>query len=200
MRGIATRVGGPSRWALFAFVPLIGGALAWSAMSGRVSPGAALAEVAGGMILWTLLEYVFHRFLFHIVPSSAWLRERQQHLLHHETPDEPAYYVVPLWISLPLAGAVWIGLRALLGSWPDAPLATSGVIIGYVAYELVHYRVHSDRAGNRLVRFWRRHHFYHHYADDERCYGFTTPVWDYVFGTGPVRGAVRRSRPIEKIR
>jgi len=193
MRGIVSS--GPSRRALFAFAPLVVGALIWNVVPGQFAAGAALTEAAGGVILWTLLEYLFHRFLFHIVPSSAWLRERQQHLLHHQTPEEPAYYVVPLWLSLPLAGATWAGLHALLGSWPGAALMTAGVILGYVAYELVHYRVHSDRAGNRLVRFWRRHHFYHHYADDERCYGFTTPLWDYVFGTGPARRAARRSRP-----
>src|SRR5439155_11328320 len=58
----------------------------------------------------------------------------------------------------------------------------AGVILGYLAYEVVHYGVHAGGGGGRLVRFWRRHHFYHHYADDRRCYGFTTPMglrlWD----------------------
>ena len=191
MRGIVSS--GPSRLALFAFAPLVVGAFVWNAVLGQRAAAVAAAEFTGGIVLWTLLEYLFHRFLFHIVPSSPWLRERQQHLLHHQTPEEPAYFVVPLWVSLPLATVVWAALRVIVGSWPGAALATAGVIVGYIAYELVHYRVHQDGGGSRLVRFWRRHHFYHHYADDQRCYGFTTPLWDYVFGTGPVRRPARQS-------
>ncbi|MGH7751288.1 MAG: sterol desaturase family protein [Gemmatimonadales bacterium] len=187
-------IGGTSRLALLAFAPLVAGAVAWNAALGRLAPGTTMAELAAGLVVWTILEYGFHRFLFHIVPSSAWLRQRQQHLLHHETPDDPTYFVVPLWISIPLAAGVWALLRAALGSGPGAALVTAGVMLGYVAYELVHYRVHQGGRGGRLVRFWRRHHLYHHYADDHRCYGFTTPLWDYVFGTGPVRGPLRRSR------
>ena len=188
MRGVVRP--GPSPFVLLAFGPILVAAFAWSASLGQLVRAGAIAELAGGLLLWTLLEYVFHRFLFHIVPSAAWLRERQQHLLHHQTPEEPAYYVVPLWISLPVAVAVWALLRAAVGSWPRAALMTAGVILGYLAYELVHYRVHRAGGGG-LVRFWRRHHFYHHYADDHRCYGFTTPLWDNVFGTGP-----RRSRAV----
>ena len=192
MRGVVRP--GPSPFVLLAFGPILVAAFAWSASLGQLVRAGAIAELAGGLLLWTLLEYVFHRFLFHIVPSAAWLRERQQHLLHHQTPEEPAYYVVPLWISLPVAVAVWALLRAAVGSWSRAALMTAGVILGYLAYEVVHYGVHAGGGGGRLVRFWRRHHFYHHYADDRRCYGFTTPLWDYVFGTGPAPDPARRSR------
>src|SRR5439155_1666997 len=105
MRGVVRP--GPSPFVLLAFGPILVAAFAWSASLGQLVRAGAIAELAGGLLLWTLLEYVFHRFLFHIVPSSAWLRERQQHLLHHQTPEEPAYYVVPLWISLPVAVAAW---------------------------------------------------------------------------------------------
>jgi sterol desaturase/sphingolipid hydroxylase (fatty acid hydroxylase superfamily) len=185
---------GPSRRALFAFAPLVGGALAWNAARGTLFGWAAPAELAAGLLLWTLLEYVFHRYLFHIVPTAPWLLERQQHLRHHATPQERAYYVVPLGITVPLAGIVWGLLRVALGSWPAAALATAGVMTGYVAYELIHYRVHQGAGRNRIVRFWRRHHLYHHYADDQRCFGFTTPLWDWVFGTAPPR-VRRRVRP-----
>lgn len=184
--------GGPSLKALIAYVPIVAGALAWSAAAARPAAWEWVLEPAVGFALWTLLEYLFHRFLFHIVPASPWLLERQQHLQHHRAPKEPAYYVVPLAISLPIALGVWLVLRVGLGDGARAALVAVGVILGYVAYELVHYGVHRGGGGGRLMRLWRRHHFYHHYTDDHRCYGFTTPLWDWVFGTGPDRA--RRAR------
>ena len=29
----------------------------------------------------------------------------------------------------------------------------------------------------------RRTHFYHHFTNNKRCFGVTSPLWDYVFGT-----------------
>ena len=186
---------GPSRIALVAYAPIVAGFVAWNARAGRLGGWEWVLEVAGGLALWTLLEYLFHRFLFHIVPSSPWLVERQQHLQHHRTPLEPAYFVVPLSLSFPIAFGTWGLLRLALGSWDRAALVTTGLILGYVAYELVHYSVHQRTGGGRLLRFWRRHHFYHHYKDDHRCYGFTTPLWDLVFGTMPERRKTGGGRP-----
>ncbi len=177
---------GPPRIALLAFVPLLSGAVVWNAAAGRLAGGGWTVEIAGGLGLWTLVEYLGHRFLFHFVPRSAWLLERQQHLAHHQSPSEPAYYVVPLWFTIPVALLIW-GALGLVAGGPRAALLTAGTVLGYIAYELIHYEIHRGREGGPLMRFWRRHHFHHHFTDADRCFGFTTPFWDWVFGTGPVR-------------
>jgi len=68
----------------------------------------------------------------------------------------------------------------------------AGVMAGYLAYELVHLRIHSNAAGGPVLRALRRYHYYHHFADDHVCYGVTTPVWDAVFASLPP--STRRSK------
>lgn len=186
---------GPGLRVLLAFPPVLAGALWLSLRAGRVPGWRWIAELGGGLVLWTLIEYVGHRFLFHLVPRAEWLLRRQQHLAHHQAPNDPAFFVIPLWLSLPLAALVAGILRLLTGAWAPAAAILSGVLAGYLAYELIHYAIHFGRGGGPLLRMWRRHHLYHHYRDDTRCYGFTTSLWDVMFGTARPRRQ-RRSRPV----
>jgi sterol desaturase/sphingolipid hydroxylase (fatty acid hydroxylase superfamily) len=163
------------------------GLAGWNFAAGDLPAWRWLVDPLIGIVAWTMVEYATHRWLFHIVPTSAWLRDRQQHLAHHAAPMETDYYVIPLWLSLPVAGIVWVMLRPLTGSWHAAGLMLTGALTGYVTYEMVHYAIHQGQGTGRLLRFWRRHHLYHHFRDDERCFGFTTSVWDVVFRTGRPR-------------
>ena len=60
----------------------------------------------------------------------------------------------------------------------------AGVIVGYLSYEVVHYAIHRSRWFRHLFRPWVRNHLYHHHKDDSRCFGVTSPLWDWVFRTG----------------
>lgn len=187
---------GPSRRILWIFPVLVAWLVAWNLRGGETPAWRWALDPVFGFLVWTLVEYVSHRWLFHIVPTSAWLRNRQQHLAHHAAPMEQAYYVIPLWLSLPVAGALWSALRLVAGSWRAAGLMLAGALIGYVAYEVVHYEIHQGKGRGRLLRAWRRHHLYHHFRDGERCFGFTTSIWDVLFGTArPLRSAPRSRAP-----
>jgi dihydroceramide fatty acyl 2-hydroxylase len=70
-----------------------------------------------------------------------------------------------------------------VGSWQHGALIMAGTVGGYLLYEALHVRMHSPVAGGRVLRALRKHHFYHHFGDDSRCFGVTTPVWDVVFRT-----------------
>lgn len=155
------------------YAPVIAAAVV--ANFGLPLPG-AFASVAGGLALWTLLEYGIHRFAFHgFLP----------HYQHHEDPRDPAYIVAPLWLSGGTAAALFLLLRIPAGSWPRAGLTVAAIVAGYLAYEAVHLRIHSNAAGGPLLRALRKRHYYHHFADERYCYGVTTPVWDHVFGSQP---------------
>jgi sterol desaturase/sphingolipid hydroxylase (fatty acid hydroxylase superfamily) len=65
--------------------------------------------------------------------------------------------------------------------------ALSGVWAGFLYYEAVHYRVHLTRGQGRFIGRQRRAHFHHHFRAPDRCFGVTTPLWDYVFGTRRAR-------------
>ncbi len=136
----------------------------------------SLASVAAGLALWTLLEYGIHRFAFHgFLP----------HWQHHEEPRDPKYIVAPLLLSGGTSAALFLLLRLATGDWARAALTVAAIIAGYLVYEAVHLRIHSDAAGGRLLRALRKQHYYHHFADDRYCYGVTSPVWDRVFGSQP---------------
>ncbi len=180
---------GPSPYALLAYVPVIAGGAVWSAARVNVGWGRAAGLAVAGLALWSMLEYLIHRYILHIVPHAPWLLERQQHLQHHATPVEPAFQVAPLYFSVGIGVILAVLLRGLLGTWPPAILIVCGISTGYVIYELLHYWIHVGGRGGRIMGRLRRHHFYHHYRDDHRCFGVTTPFWDWVFRTArPDRG------------
>lgn len=168
------------------YAPVLGLFVAWSAAAGMFQRSAWALYPAGGLALWTLIEYLMHRFLFHFPPASPKLRHIQAnlHLKHHDRPDDPAQIVAQPAFSMPIALAIWGTLRLAFGAWGPACLVMAGVIGGYLLYEWVHFAVHMTGDGGPLVRRWRRWHFYHHFRNPARCFGVTTPLWDFLLGTG----------------
>jgi sterol desaturase/sphingolipid hydroxylase (fatty acid hydroxylase superfamily) len=158
------------------YIPLIVAAVVWNCIEGRFDFLRGVVAFAGGLLLWTLLEYFIHRFAFHRLAP---------HYQHHEFPTDHRYIFAPLWFSLMSAAILWALLRLAAGSWTTAALIEAGSVTGYLGYELLHIVIHSDRPGGALLRGLRRHHFYHHFADDTKCYGVVTPFWDRIFGSMP---------------
>src|SRR5687768_10502554 len=64
--------------------------------------GAALA--VGGLFLWTLAEYVLHRYLFHYLGPRLWQRRVHfiLHGVHHDFPQDTGRLVMPLGASIPM--------------------------------------------------------------------------------------------------
>lgn len=149
------------------------------ALRGAVSPLALASSWLVGLIGWTLVEYLLHRFVFHVPRASPWSRlGARAHLDHHDAParlpiTKPLHLTVPALI-VALALASTLGQLGLAGA--------AGLIAGYLGYELAHVAAHvlvDDHPWPRL----QAHHLAHH-ADDSRAFGITTGVWDRVFGTG----------------
>lgn len=143
----------------------------------------SLAWLVGGLALWTLMEYVIHRFSFHFAPRGrigvifAYLI----HGVHHAYPEDHRRWVMPPSVSVPIALGLYFVFRLVFGRFIN-PLA-SGVALGYLAYDLTHYFIHRGRVKSRIGKFLRSHHMQHHYATPERRFGVSTPFWDYVFRT-----------------
>jgi sterol desaturase/sphingolipid hydroxylase (fatty acid hydroxylase superfamily) len=158
---------------------LLGGAPAW----------ALLLLPAAGFLVWTLLEYVLHSAAFHNPFGSPVLRITQAaHTGHHEDPKDPTLMVARLAFSLPIALVMFVLFWAGLRNLQLAGLMMAGGLIGYLAYEVVHFAIHRARHWRWLIRPLVKHHLYHHHKDSSRCYGVTSPLWDWVFRTGrPVR-------------
>jgi sterol desaturase/sphingolipid hydroxylase (fatty acid hydroxylase superfamily) len=165
------------------YTPIAAGALLWNAMAGAAA-WTFFVLPAAGLLLWTLMEYVIHSIGFHWpTKSPRWLAVQASHGSHHEEPTDPMRIVAQLTTSLPVALVVFAALSLAFWDMKPAALVMVGVMAGYLAYEIVHYRIHLGRKTFWLPRALVRHHLYHHHKDQTRCYGVTTPLWDWVFRT-----------------
>jgi sterol desaturase/sphingolipid hydroxylase (fatty acid hydroxylase superfamily) len=129
-----------------------------------------------GIAAWTLLEYLVHRFVFHIHSMG-----RRLHQLHHDHPSDPdserSSLSTPL-LALPI-GFLLIGAAG----WEDGSAIFAGLLFGYLVFIIVHYAVHRwpIGPGSWLYSAKLRHLAHHHL---ENCnFGVTTIFWDVVFRT-----------------
>jgi cyclopropane-fatty-acyl-phospholipid synthase len=133
-----------------------------------------------GLLMWTMIEYLLHRLAFHgFAPHSE----------HHANPTDPVFIVAPLWLSLPSTAVLLAAFSLAARSWTMGASVIAGVIAGYLAYEAIHLRIHRPVAGGAVLRALRKHHYYHHFASDRVCFGVTSPLWDWVFGSVPSSAA-----------
>jgi len=160
-------------YTFWVYLPLVAAALIWNLHSGAVVWAVCLLS---GLVLWTPIEYVVHRYALHRMAP---------HYQHHDEPTVVAYIFAPLWLSGGSAVILWGLLALATGSWQRGALVEAGTILGYLFYEAVHVRIHSAAAGGPILRALRKHHFYHHFADDTRCFGVTSGIWDRIFRTAP---------------
>jgi dihydroceramide fatty acyl 2-hydroxylase len=139
-----------------------------------------------GLLCWTLIEYVLHRFVLHVhLQAEAVQRTIERlHLGHHREPHDEAKVTVPVYGSLPIAAALMGIFRLMASSWEVAVPLMIGSIAGYLWYETVHFRIHCSTKRGRWWRWQRSNHFFHHFREPRRCFGVTTPLWDWVCGTG----------------
>ena len=146
------------------------------------------AFVCGGA-LWTLVEYLLHRFVYHKVAVV-----KEMHGMHHAHPND--FFGAPIWVSL-IGFAFFFCCFAMLWDVEIACGATSGMIIGYVAYLLVHDGVHRWQLSEKSwMRTHRLRHLRHHRHPLPGNFGVTTGFWDIVFGTSIVPERTRGSRPV----
>jgi sterol desaturase/sphingolipid hydroxylase (fatty acid hydroxylase superfamily) len=139
--------------------------------------------VGSGLFFWTLLEYVLHSRFFHDPPRGfRWVSV--SHGNHHDAPDDPNRIVAHLSFTFPLAVLLYGLFSLLLWSPSRAGLLVTGIIIGYLSYEVIHYSIHRVPRFRRLLKPLASHHLHHHYADPTRCFGVTSPLWDMLFRTG----------------
>src|SRR3569623_1198576 len=88
-----------------------------------------MLSFAFGVVLWTLLEYLLHRFIFHHAPIISEIHEQ-----HHD--DPMALIGAPAWTGFVLALlGVLFPLWLLVGLSVAAGI-TAGVICGYLWYVL----------------------------------------------------------------
>ncbi|HAL83118.1 MAG TPA: fatty acid hydroxylase [Mucilaginibacter sp.] len=138
-----------------------------------------------GLFVWTITEYVMHRFVFHYVPEDKPWALRLHfifHGVHHDYPSDVRRLVLPLSVSIPLATLFYFLFNAILPAgeiWGFFP----GFILGYLIYDLTHYAIHHFNFKGSIWKRIKQHHMLHHYQDPNRGYGVSSPLWDKIFGS-----------------
>ena len=163
--------------------PIVAALLVWALWH-----GAGVAAVAGGYVggylIWTLTEYLGHRFLFHVrLPGRFGARLHfLLHGVHHDYPSDPLRLVMPVLMSAPIMAIACLVTWAIFPQVMQAPVL-AGFITGYIAYDTIHFLLHHARSQNPTFLNLKRLHMLHHFTDSTRCYGVAAPWWDKVFGT-----------------
>jgi hypothetical protein len=171
------------------YVPLASGLALWAWPEAALPGVAKPALMALGILVWTLIEYLLHRFLLHSRPQAPALLAivEKLHLGHHRNPQDEGKITVPVLGSLPIAGGLLGLFRLMTGSWPVAALLMTGSIAGYLYYEMMHFWIHCGARHGSWLSNRRANHLSHHFRDQMRWFGVTTQVWDLILGTGTRR-------------
>ncbi|KAM5351919.1 hypothetical protein ACJ41O_004642 [Fusarium nematophilum] len=141
-----------------------------------------------GVFFWSIIEYVLHRFLFHL---DYYLPDNRVgitlhfllHGIHHYLPMDKYRLVMPPTLFVVLATPFWYFAHAVFAhSWHAATAAYCGGVFGYICYDLTHYFLHHQN-----LPLWykelKKYHLAHHFLDYELGFGVTSKFWDTIFGT-----------------
>ncbi len=144
---------------------------------------AAVPLVAAGWLIFSFVEYVAHRYLFHWAAQSDWMARAVFviHGNHHLQPADKLRSLMPPIVSFPIALAVWAVLNLIFGVW--SAWMIFGFLVGYVAYDLTHYASHQWPMHGKIGQKFKRHHMLHHFISQDGNYAVTGLFWDRVFGT-----------------
>ncbi len=142
-----------------------------------------LPVFALGFALWTLAEYLLHRFAMHEMGGKGMMS--REHLEHHvESGWAIAYTNVLSWIGVGVVGGlIWAPVGWLIGGAAAAVTLSLGWVAGYAFYEYQHAGAHLRGPSGRYSSWLRRHHFHHHFGHPMKNHGVTLPLWDILFGT-----------------
>jgi len=136
------------------------------------------------LIVWTLTEYVLHRYVFHWNPKHA-LGKRFVflfHGLHHDDPNDPTRLVMPPVPALLIMFGLW-KLFSLIVPTYALNAFMAWFIVGYLIYDYIHFATHHFKMTSTVGRFLKKWHIQHHFRHEKARYGVSSPLWDYIFRT-----------------
>ncbi|NXO01357.1 FA2H hydroxylase, partial [Rhinopomastus cyanomelas] len=140
-----------------------------------------------GMFLWSLLEYLIHRFVFHMKPPASNYYLITLHFLlhgqHHKSPFDSSRLVFPPVPASLVIGFFYGILQLMLPEVLGLSVFVGG-LCGYVIYDMMHYYLHygSPKKGTYLYGL-KAYHVKHHFEHQKSGFGISTRFWDHPFRT-----------------
>ncbi|HEY0405974.1 MAG TPA: sterol desaturase family protein [Pyrinomonadaceae bacterium] len=147
----------------------------WDALVLRSNPYAIAASFLAGFATWTLVEYCFHRWIYHQGETLA----HAGHLLHHDEPE--ALIGMPWFLTSGVMCGLWLIFSYVL-ELRTAASFISGLLSGFVFYYSFHHIHHHYNPKSSWYRKLRAHHKIHHQIPAAN-FGVTNRFWDRVFRT-----------------
>ncbi|ANB11550.1 fatty acid alpha-hydroxylase [Sugiyamaella lignohabitans] len=139
-----------------------------------------------GLCIWTLLEYILHRFLFHLdhyLPDNqvAFTLHFLLHGVHHYLPMDGLRLVMPPALLVILTTPLYKLAHIVFAEY-YAKSVFAGAFMGYILYDVTHYSLHHAKLPS-VMKTIKTNHLDHHYKNYELGFGVTSKFWDRVFGT-----------------
>jgi 4-hydroxysphinganine ceramide fatty acyl 2-hydroxylase len=129
-----------------------------------------------GNVIWTILEYTLHRFLFHVdhyLPEQNWalVLHFLLHGIHHYLPMDRLRLVMPPTLFLALE-TPFTNLAHLIfpKAWANGIIA--GAFTFYILYDCMHYALHHTRLPQYMAEM-KRYHLAHHYKSESNLFTST---------------------------
>lgn len=141
----------------------------------HMSIGLVILLIIAGFIIWGIVEYFTHRYLFHHVPLF-----KTGHEEHHKRPRSPLG--TPTWITLSVYLLIAWGIALIVGYGITTSLL-AGFLVGYYSYVSCHHIVHHWRIKpNTFLYRYKKFHDMHHYKQEVN-FGVSWLIWDKLFHT-----------------
>jgi 4-hydroxysphinganine ceramide fatty acyl 2-hydroxylase len=156
--------------------------------------GFAFAGFSAGLVVWTMLEYYFHRFNYHEeqhIPAekrgSDFKFNITAHGIHHAFPNFPTIIVISYYVIFGYLVGMYF-LFTLIFSLGTSYAIMLGALVGETGYDILHYFFHFgwQPTWKPIVRL-KQNHLVHHYRNTSQGFGVTNLFWDRVFGTSPTK-------------
>ncbi len=157
--------------------------LYWSITTTSLNAFQTVAMFLLGIISFTWVEYIVHRYVFHMHTYTK-VRQRMQyfiHGVHHEFPKDKERLAMPPLVSVTIATILLLVFRAILGDFAFSFLP--GFVVGYSGYLSIHYMIHVYQPPKNFFKTLWINHGIHHYKNGDVVFGVSSPLWDYVYGT-----------------
>lgn len=131
-----------------------------------------------GTMSWTVLEYFYHRYLQHFF-------FRESHWKHHIYPHKENFIhlsglITKLYEIILIRGLICSYIFNM--SYDQTNMFNIGIYISFVCFETSHSMSHKSISEDSFFYKIKIYHKYHH-SNPVTNFGFTTPSYDYLFGT-----------------
>jgi 4-hydroxysphinganine ceramide fatty acyl 2-hydroxylase len=140
-----------------------------------------------GCLFWGFLEYLIHRFLFHMKTNSTIgnLYHLFAHGIHHLSPLDSTRLTFPPIFSIFVVSLSYELLIQLNSFFPTIQIFGAGILSGFVMYDTLHYYFHHGKPfwWNSYFTKMKSRHLNHHYKNPDKNFGVTSPLFDLLFGT-----------------